>query len=208
MSNVIAKGISASLNSGEKTTARENLGVEIGVDVQAYDPDIPTVASSQVEMETGTETALRSMSPLRVKQAIDANAPTIASTAEAQAGTNNTNFLTPLRLRDGVNATGSAPVFAARAWVNFDGTTTTPTIRASGNVSSITKTTTGDYTVNFTTAMPDANYAKNVSISGNGANTAFWSYMLDANASGSRVTPTTTTSRFFYISIGHWGCRP
>jgi hypothetical protein len=42
---------------------------------QPLDADIPTVAASQVEMETGSETALRSMSPLRVKQAIDANAP-------------------------------------------------------------------------------------------------------------------------------------
>lgn len=55
------------------------------------------------------------------------------------------------------NATGSAPVYAARAWVNFNGTGTVA-IRASGNVSSITDNGTGDYTVNFTTAMPDANY--------------------------------------------------
>ena len=46
-----------------------------------------------------------------------------------------------------------------RAWVNFDGTTSPIDIRASFNVSSITDNGTGDYTVNFTTAMPDANYA-------------------------------------------------
>ena len=45
-----------------------------------------------------------------------------------------------------------------RAWVNFNGTGT-PSIRASFNVSSITDNGTGDYTVNFTTAMPDVNYA-------------------------------------------------
>jgi len=56
------------------------------------------------------------------------------------------------------NASGSAPVYAARAWVNFNGTGTVA-IRASGNVSSITDSGTGDYTVNFTTALPDANYA-------------------------------------------------
>ena len=44
----------------------------VGVTVQGYDPDIPTVAASQVEMEAGTEAALRSMSPLRVAQAIAA----------------------------------------------------------------------------------------------------------------------------------------
>jgi hypothetical protein len=54
-------------------------------------------------------------------------------------------------------ASGSAPSYSARAWVNFDGTGTVA-IRASGNVTSITDNGTGDYTVNFTTAMPDANY--------------------------------------------------
>lgn len=53
---------------------------------------------------------------------------------------------------------GSAAVaYGCRAWVNFNGTGTVA-IRASGNVSSITDNGTGDYTVNFTTAMPDANY--------------------------------------------------
>jgi hypothetical protein len=56
------------------------------------------------------------------------------------------------------SASGSAPVYACRAWVNFNGTGTVA-IRASGNVSSITDNGTGNYTVNFTTAMPDANYA-------------------------------------------------
>jgi len=55
-------------------------------------------------------------------------------------------------------ASGSAPSFSARAWVNFNGTGTVA-IRASANVSSITDNGTGDYTVNFATAMADANYA-------------------------------------------------
>jgi hypothetical protein len=56
---------------------------------------------------------------------------------------------------------GSAAVaYGCRAWVNFNGTSTVA-IRASGNVTSITDNGTGDYTVNFTTAMPDANYSMN-----------------------------------------------
>ena len=47
---------------------------------------------------------------------------------------------------------------SAKAWVNFN-VTGTVAIRASYNVSSITDNGTGDYTVNFTTAMPDANYS-------------------------------------------------
>lgn len=49
-------------------------------------------------------------------------------------------------------------VYTAKAWVNFNGTGTVA-IRASGNVSSITDGGVGIYTVNFTTAMPDANYS-------------------------------------------------
>jgi hypothetical protein len=51
-----------------------------------------------------------------------------------------------------------ATAFGCRAWVNFDGTGT-PAIRANGNVSSITDNNTGRYTVNFTNALPDANYS-------------------------------------------------
>jgi hypothetical protein len=56
-------------------------------------------------------------------------------------------------------ASGSAPSYAARAWVNFNGTGTVA-IRASGNVTSITDLGgTGVYAVNFTTSMQDANYS-------------------------------------------------
>lgn len=75
--------------------------------------------------------------------------------AELASGAINTQALALF------NATGSAPVYACRAWVNFNGTGTVA-IRASGNVSSITDNGVGNYTVNFTVAMPDANYAANV----------------------------------------------
>lgn len=58
--------------------------------------------------------------------------------------------------------------YKCRAWVNFNGTGTVA-IRASGNVSSITDLGTGNYRVNFTTAMPDANYSAHTtsSLTGN-----------------------------------------
>jgi hypothetical protein len=66
--------------------------------------------------------------------------------------------------------TGSAPIYGCRAWVTFDGTrneadTGASTnganvkIRGSGNVTSVLKNGTGDYTVTFTTALADTNYA-------------------------------------------------
>jgi hypothetical protein len=62
------------------------------------------------------------------------------------------------KVKTALNASGDAPIYACRAWVNFDGTTNPPTIRASGNVSSVIKNGTGDYTINFAISMPDANY--------------------------------------------------
>jgi hypothetical protein len=89
-----------------------------------------------------------------------------------------------------LNATGSAPLYGCRAWVNFNGTGTVA-IRASGNVSSITDNGTGDYTVNFTTAMQDADYAVS-GFCGFGDNTA------DANVGNvgyyrATLTPATTS---------------
>jgi hypothetical protein len=78
------------------------------------------------------------------------------------AGGNTTTIngglpLNATSLRTELNATGSAPMYACRAWVNFNGVTTT-TIRAHGNASSVVRNAAGDYTINFDVPMPDANY--------------------------------------------------
>jgi hypothetical protein len=83
----------------------------------------------------------------------------LATQAQAQAGTDNTVVMTPLRTKESLNASGGAPMYACRAWVNFNGSTTPPTILASGNVSSVTRASTGRFQINFTTAMPAANFS-------------------------------------------------
>jgi hypothetical protein len=77
-----------------------------------------------------------------------------------QTGTQNTsgNAATATKL---TTASGSAPSYSARSWVNFDGTGSI-SIRASGNVASLTDIGVGDYQVNFSTAMPSANYGISV----------------------------------------------
>lgn len=56
-------------------------------------------------------------------------------------------------------STGTEIGQLVKAWVNFDGSAGSVSIRGSFNVTSITENATGDYTINFTTAMSDANYA-------------------------------------------------
>jgi len=95
---------------------------------------------------------------------------------------------------------GSAAVsYGCRAWVNFDGTGTVA-IRSSGNVSSITDNGTGNYTVNFTTAMVDGNYSAVgtaiLSTSGTG-NTVF-----TLNHSGSGTTAFTSGAYRIWIKQG------
>jgi len=103
------------------------------------------------------------------------------------AGT-TANFSGNVTLGSSVLATpsGSAPSYTCRAWVNFNGTTTTPTIRASGNVSSVTRNGTGDYTVNFTTAMADINYSFQATGGRNSTNFAsVCSYRFDVSTASS-----------------------
>jgi len=100
-----------------------------------------------------------------VLNAIPATAGSVGTTYLANAGvTNDKLSLTAnaSNIMTALNASGSAPIYAARAWVNFNGTGTVA-IRASGNVTSITDNGTSDYTVNFTTALSDTNYSVNVS---------------------------------------------
>lgn len=82
----------------------------------------------------------------------------IATTAIAQAGTNDTDFLTAKKLRNALNASGLAPISACRGWVSFNGTGVV-SIKGSINISSITDLGVGMYQVNLSTPMLDANYA-------------------------------------------------
>jgi len=84
----------------------------------------------------------------------------------------------------------SAVAYGCRAWVNFNGTGTVA-IRASGNVSSITDNGTGDYTVNFTTALADANFAFTVGYRGVANNDTDYVPALHTGSS-----PSTTAARF------------
>lgn len=90
----------------------------------------------------------------------------VSTTVTLSANAGATLSSDPVGFYDNTKALspGSVGGQLCRAWVNFNGTSTVA-IRASFNVSSITDNGTGDYTVNFTTAMPDANYA--LSINGN-----------------------------------------
>jgi hypothetical protein len=97
--------------------------------------------------------------------------------------------------------TGSAPIYGARAWVNFDGTrnegdTGASTnganvkIRASGNVASVLKNSVGNYTINFTTAIQDSNYCIQSITSGDGVDA---SLVYEANTTTSRNTAGTSS---------------
>lgn len=98
--------------------------------------------------------------------------------------------------------TGSAPIYGCRAWVNFNGSTGSTvdsefrcTINGSGNVSKVVRTATGDFTVYFTTAMPNANYAPISQTNYNDAGTAnrTMNQHLD-------TAPTTSSCRFIVQS--------
>jgi hypothetical protein len=97
-----------------------------------------------------------------------------------------------------------ATAYGCRAWVNFNGTGTVA-IRASGNVTSITDNGTGDYTVNFTTAMSDANYSVSTVAmlnAANSTNNAAFATIFGSATYGNAYT--TTSIRLLtqdYVSI-------
>ena len=58
----------------------------------------------------------------------------------------------------GVLATQNGMTGIPKAWINFSSPSSTVTINNSFNISSVTRNSVGDWTCNFTTAMPNANY--------------------------------------------------
>ena len=99
-----------------------------------------------------------------------------------------------------------ATAYGCRAWVNFDGAGSI-TIRGSGNISSITENGTGDFTLNFATAMPDVNFSGVVSNSGvvNIAHTVCFLGSPGSNDTSSH--PSNTAFRFSFYSTTNSGAR-
>lgn len=83
--------------------------------------------------------------------------PAADTVAIATSGTEQVRVDSTGNLKFNSGYGSAATGYGCRAWVNFNGQGTVA-IRASGNVTSITDNGTGDYTINFTTAMPDTNY--------------------------------------------------
>jgi hypothetical protein len=143
------------------------------------------LAQSTVALTAGTivaaDIASDAVTDVKIASGVDASKLTTGTLPADRIGS---SAITTARINDAaVTAakldgaqTGSAPIYGCRAWVNFDGSrneadTGASTnganvkVRASGNVTSVLKNATGDYTITFTTAMPDANYAITASCS-------------------------------------------
>jgi hypothetical protein len=173
---------------------------------QVIAPGQGTVNATSLASSTGTGAVVLATSPTLVTPILGAASATSITVAAGAVGTpsitttgdTNTGIFfsaaDTIDFAEGGVATGQfdssgnfkfnsgygsvATAYGCRAWVNFNGTGTVA-IRASGNVTSITDNGTGDYTVNFTTAMPDVNYGYALSGSQVGAN---WSNISPRDA--------------------------
>ena len=137
------------------------------------------------------------MSVIKVNTIQHANGTTaLTIAANGQLSSVNTAVanVTTLNATSGVLATQNGMTGIAKAWVNFNGSTST--ILGSFNVSSITRNATADYTVTYTTAMPNANYtvfSNNVQATSSGS--AHLGFSNTVNGSPYYQAPTTTTCR-------------
>lgn len=126
----------ALFGAADAAAQRTSLGVVIGTHVQAYNVNLAALASI----------------------AIDAGDILYGDGASSLTALPKGTAGQIIRMNSGATAPEWASLSTAKAWVNFNGTGTVA-IRGSFNVASVTDNGTGDYTINFTDPMPDANYA-------------------------------------------------
>lgn len=181
-----AKATTALINSSTAlSTANTALSTANGIDAKATQAqqDASTALStlSNQKGAAGGIASLDANAVVHVAQ-LPATSTTavglirVATQAEVDTGTYNERAVTPATLKStfpiqtksALNASGDAPIYSCRAWVNFNGTGTV-VILASGNVSSITDNGVGNYKINFTTQMVDNNYAASGSVSNRGS---------------------------------------
>ena len=159
----VINDIISKINDKVSKTDNETIA---GVKTFSLSPIVPTpTTGTQVTNKAYVDTKAPLASPAFTgtptapTASVGTNTTQLATTAFVNSEiSNDVGVANSSLVKTALNASGTAPVYACRAWVNFNGTGTVA-IGASGNVSSITDNGTGDYTVNFSTAMPDANYS-------------------------------------------------
>jgi hypothetical protein len=116
--------------------------------------DIPNATTARTNLN------VYSKAETYTKTEVD-NKTTVASTAQAQALSSNTVLMTPARTKDAFNASGLPPLFGVRAWGCISGGSSSlpASIKAAGNILSVTRSTTGIVRVTFEQNMPDENFA-------------------------------------------------
>jgi len=159
--------------------------VNLGLTATAAEINLLDGATLDVSAVTATATELNALDGItatvtelnytdgvtsNIQTQLNAKAPTASPTftgvpaaPTAATGTDTTQVATTAYVVDEIpnqlNATGTAPIFACRAWGLVDASSGTPVVSGSGNVASITDLGVGTFQVNFTTAMTSANYA-------------------------------------------------
>ena len=136
------------------TTAQNNAFTGAVGEV-TVDTDKKTVVVHDGTTVGGTVLAKVSEVPSLVPQATEAvvGKAKIATSAIAQAGVNDADFITPKKLRDALNAGGDAPIAACRAFLTCIGGNQ-PIIHSSLNIASISKKSAGIYVINYSTILP------------------------------------------------------
>jgi hypothetical protein len=159
----------------DKATARNNLDVYSQAEVDT------AIASATPVIPNATETT--------------AGKAKIATTAIAQAGVNDTDFITAKKLRDALKATGSAPIIALRAsgWIEISAGVVTAF--GGENIASITRVAAGKFRVTLTAPLPSNRYTVFGSAREAGATTNYHGIMLD-------MTATLLTTEFTFVNRG------
>ncbi len=132
----------ASFTDATSVTVNHDIGLSL-YDIEVFDSDYGKMIPKSATATSSTQANIQFSIPTSGWIAV--GGPVAGGSGASTLGSITTSV-------------GSAPYFGARAWVSFNGTGVVA-IRSSQNVSSITDNGVGDYTVNFSNAMEDANYA-------------------------------------------------
>jgi hypothetical protein len=145
---------------GSPSTARSNLGLAaVAASGSAADLSTGVLPNARVQQSNVTQyEAALAINGSQVTGAVaNATAAVTATTATTAASATTAGTATSAASATKLStASGSAPSYSARAFVTFNGG---GTVTAGDNVASVTHVATGRFIVNFTTALPSANYA-------------------------------------------------